>query len=274
MRICRLCESTIPTDGALINGSVYHRRCYDQLLHMLSQRSSEMSVLIHEKNKSLGFIGSLTIAFSKNRRQEDDNRRRSLSAQISQTKQEIQNLRISLRQIHDVWPIYPPDWKDRQLLVRQRDFNCCVNCGAWRDLHIHHIRAISEGGTHHVDNLVLLCNACHSEAHGGRQFQIDRDIGHDETTVIQNKVALINTALTKRQDIQIRYRKADGSITNRQVTPRDLRKLTTLELQKLRGSNFYKVNKEGRLCLFGYCHLRQADRVFAIDRILRINLTT
>lgn len=30
---------------------------------------------------------------------------------------------------------------------------------------VHHIRPLSEGGTHQTDNLMALCNACHNEVH-------------------------------------------------------------------------------------------------------------
>ncbi len=64
---------------------------------------------------------------------------------------------------------YPPDWKERRKKVLRRDNNQCTQCG-WsplsakrrtRQLHVHHITAISDGGTNELTNLVTLCHICH-----------------------------------------------------------------------------------------------------------------
>jgi len=76
----------------------------------------------------------------------------------------------------------------------------------------------------------------------------------------------IRSAIATGSDVVIQYEKEDGTTTSRTVTPREMRKLSILELQDLVGDDV-KIRKEGRLCMFGYCHLRRADRVFAVDRI-------
>ena len=38
----------------------------------------------------------------------------------------------------------------------------CEHCGTDKQLEVHHIVPLSEGGTNDLDNLVTLCKACHS----------------------------------------------------------------------------------------------------------------
>ncbi len=60
------------------------------------------------------------------------------------------------------------DWKLRKLVL-QRD-RCCQKCcrgpervGGTEGLHVHHIHALMDGGTDDLENLILLCWACHRE---------------------------------------------------------------------------------------------------------------
>jgi len=41
----------------------------------------------------------------------------------------------------------------------------CSNCGNHRDLHIHHVHPVKDGGTPEIDNLVPLCKDCHDIEH-------------------------------------------------------------------------------------------------------------
>ena len=56
-------------------------------------------------------------------------------------------------------------------LVRERDGNRCVFCGAEETkncrLQLHHLKYRSKGGTNSPDNLVLVCPNCHKCIHGG-----------------------------------------------------------------------------------------------------------
>jgi 5-methylcytosine-specific restriction endonuclease McrA len=63
---------------------------------------------------------------------------------------------------------YPPDWSDRCAMVKSRDRYKCTACSypadfrrKTRELHVHHIIPISEGGTNDLDNLITLCHICH-----------------------------------------------------------------------------------------------------------------
>lgn len=53
--------------------------------------------------------------------------------------------------------------------VLERDNNKCTKCGSAETLQIHHVERFSKGGSHDVDNLVVLCVSCHAEEHKGEQ---------------------------------------------------------------------------------------------------------
>lgn len=62
-------------------------------------------------------------------------------------------------------------WDAAKEQVRQRDEYRCQNCdregseSEIDDLQVHHIRAVEDGGTNDLDNLVLVCNSCHWQIH-------------------------------------------------------------------------------------------------------------
>ncbi len=66
--------------------------------------------------------------------------------------------------IFNHWPGYPPFWKYLRSVVISRDYNRCqvTGCPSRLELHVHHMRPVSEGGTHSPDNLVSLCDFHHA----------------------------------------------------------------------------------------------------------------
>ncbi len=56
---------------------------------------------------------------------------------------------------------YPPDWSERKALCLKRDGHRCCICFSKERLHIHHVKPISFGGTHTLQNLITLCSWCH-----------------------------------------------------------------------------------------------------------------
>lgn len=66
---------------------------------------------------------------------------------------------------------YPDDWYSRKKRVKKRDNWECQSCGekggprGTVQLHVHHIVPKSEGGSHELSNLELLCDQCHAEIH-------------------------------------------------------------------------------------------------------------
>lgn len=273
MANCCICASAAPTDGNLIDGSVFHRHCYEQLNEKLSDLSRLEMTLLAERQRPVTFGKRVALLFSEASRQTDIRHRREITVRIQQIQAALQSTKATLVQIHDVWPGYPPDWNQRREYIRDRDDYCCAECGVVDRLQLHHRRPIRQGGTHRLENLVLLCASCHSEAHGGKEFKYrgPQDVNDDLPNAFEKKLALINKAIAEKKDVHFRYKKRDGTITERSVTPRELRKLSIEEIQFLIGDKV-PIKKEGRLCLFGYCHLRRDKRTFAIDRIYKLRL--
>lgn len=44
-----------------------------------------------------------------------------------------------------------------------RDGKCCIQCGTTENINIHHIKPITKGGTHELNNLMFLCFKHHME---------------------------------------------------------------------------------------------------------------
>lgn len=54
-------------------------------------------------------------------------------------------------------------WDVVRRWVLDRDSHACRQCGAsYRLLHVHHVRPVSRGGSHHTWNLKTLCPGCHA----------------------------------------------------------------------------------------------------------------
>jgi len=66
--------------------------------------------------------------------------------------------------IFNHWPGYPPFWKYLRAVVLNRDSNRCqvTGCPSRLELHVHHMIAVSNGGTHSPDNLISLCDFHHA----------------------------------------------------------------------------------------------------------------
>lgn len=70
------------------------------------------------------------------------------------------------------WPGYPPFWGYlREVVLAKDHWRCQVSgCPSRLELHIHHIKPISEGGEHSPANLVTLCDFHHA---------LEPDKGHE-----------------------------------------------------------------------------------------------
>lgn len=67
---------------------------------------------------------------------------------------------------HDMKSPYPDDWDQiRRYVYRQANYTCyyCKKIGIKVNAH-HHI-PLSKGGTNNLDNLVCICDECHSILH-------------------------------------------------------------------------------------------------------------
>jgi hypothetical protein len=60
--------------------------------------------------------------------------------------------------------------------ILDRDDNMCRNCGETKELEVHHIIPVNQGGTKDDDNLCTLCEACHKDmAHGQTMADVSYD---------------------------------------------------------------------------------------------------
>jgi len=59
--------------------------------------------------------------------------------------------------------LYPLYWNKLRFKVFERDRYICQRCGRYCKgmADCHHIRPISRGGPHTMDNLITLCHSCH-----------------------------------------------------------------------------------------------------------------
>jgi len=58
--------------------------------------------------------------------------------------------------------------KELYLEVIERD-KCCIMCGSYNWLQVHHVKYRSQGGKHELDNLVLLCKEHHDLVHSNKR---------------------------------------------------------------------------------------------------------
>jgi 5-methylcytosine-specific restriction endonuclease McrA len=59
-------------------------------------------------------------------------------------------------------------WRVARTEARQRDGQRCRQCGSSKELAVHHVRPISEGGERYaLSNLITLCRRCHQAQHRG-----------------------------------------------------------------------------------------------------------
>ena len=57
-------------------------------------------------------------------------------------------------------------WLEIRSQILLRDHFRCQECGFYKHLEVHHIVPKSKGGTDDPENLVTLCQRCHSKKHG------------------------------------------------------------------------------------------------------------
>lgn len=169
-----------------------------------------------------------------------------LTSLISQTKSELTS-------IYDFFLSYPPDWDERRKALISIEGNYCSKCGRQTDLHVHHKKPLSEGGSNKVSNLELLCEECHLNEHGGRDSF--GEFTHNETA-FSKRVANIRYAIENGKRIRFGYRKpTDEGFKKRTVHPALLIDVP------------HHHDSESTLCVRGYCELRRAERTFALKRM-------
>jgi predicted DNA-binding transcriptional regulator YafY len=113
-------------------------------------------------------------------------------------------------------------------------------------LHVHHQIPIARGGNHKLENLIVLCEKCHSLAHGGCKFDYANNITESP---FEKKIVILRDAIASIHMIRFSYTQRDGRESVRTILP----------------NKFEHI--ESSLCINGYCYLRSEARTFAIKRM-------
>jgi hypothetical protein len=259
---CFICSKSCTENNNLQNGYRYHNQCLKSLIstetkfiseiNSLKKQINSLSIKINEliENRTLWqkIRGITPLGLDK------------LSQTIKQLYTKLNELerlneielnrrKTRLTELYDYWLYYPPDWDDR----RRKLLNITPYCNDCKrgypqvdSLHIHHIVPISNGGTHKLANLVVLCQPCHQDRHSFSFNSTVNSTNHDD------KVSLINDAISKKQYLSFKYKVYEGNYDNHIISPISLK------------------HQNGKLTLIGDCHITQTNRSFQIKYIYKL----
>lgn len=161
--------------------------------------------------------------------------------------------KAELTAIYDHFLSYPPDFEERKQRVAVRDGECCSKCSCEEGLHLHHIQPLSKGGNNKLDNLTLLCEACHSKAHNNRPVT---ESFKTTGTAYEKRVDALRRAIREGRRVRFGYKKPqDKGHKTRTIMPKEM---FTLDHERDAGAT---------LCVRGFCETRQEDRTFSIKRM-------
>lgn len=262
MPFCKICNKAISNGIHLSDGGIIHESCLNSIqdkgkeieseIYMQQEKINRLRSAI-KKRESLGF--KIMSIFLKPAVDTLDIERKitAIEKNIAQLSNKLVSLRDKITPIYDYFLTYPPDWEERKNQVIKRDGEQCSKCGSRGHLHLHHIKPLSKGGSNKIENLILLCENCHSKEHGGRDFL--GEFSNSETA-FSKRAANISYAIENGKRIKFGYKKySEKSYTQRTVQPYEL---INVEHQRDNGLT---------LCVRGYCELRKAERTFALKRM-------
>lgn len=257
---CPVCSSAAYDGCSLSNGEVVHEKCLQRLTAAIADADSTLSLerkrVVDLRAQLAGqdtYIGKVARFFGGGADPEDlRSRVATAEARLGAAEIASKAAKVKATSVFDIMLAYPPDWSLRSVAVVERD-EVCTNCGSRKILQAHHVVPLSRGGTNRLSNLKLLCERCHQRAHSGKAFS------RGTSTVplaIADRVQLLKNAIASECDVEFMYRKpTDTSHKKRHITPHAL-----IEIDHEQGD-------ERTLCLKGYCHMRRAERYFALKRM-------
>ena len=259
---CPICQEYSFTGVHLSNGTTVHESCLNELRskeknleERIEAERNELRDIRKRISKQKGLPSRLkSILIGPQISTEQLSRSRSIiESRISDLSSQLDRVRGELRSIYDYFLTYPPDWGERRRLLIHSAGKRCSVCRTTSRLHVHHVIPLSRGGSHKLENLELLCETCHSGAHGGRDFSGEFT---DDQTAFSKRVADISEAINYGNRIRFNYKKpTDSDFIKRTVHPREL-----INIDHRRGSG-------STLCVRGYCELREDDRTFDLKRM-------
>lgn len=267
MTTCKLCREAVSNGIYLSNGEMIHESCLNsiqvqeqEIRNEIITQQDKLNRLRSEIERREGLVFKIASIFAKPDvdTAEIEKSIPIIDSKINQLFSDLMSLQDRVAPIYDYFLTYPPDWEKRRDEVAKRDGDECSECSSWRQLHLHHIKPLSKGGSNKISNLKLLCEECHSKKHGGRVFS--GDFSNSETA-FSKRVANIHYAINNDKRIKFGYKKPkDKRHKQRTVIPTEL-----VNVDHIRNSG-------STLCVRGYCELRKAERVFALKRMRGIKV--
>lgn len=251
----------------LLNNEYVHTNCLERIKSNKTDLDFEIDhslkrifVIQNELSDLNSFINRLKYIFDNSIKERILSFTTTLNdLQEKQSKQKLQRESIlsdykqKLYYIYSFWLERPPDWAQRRSEALATN-GYCVNCGEFEQvLHVHHKRPISKGGDHTPSNLVVLCENCHSEEHGGIDFDKIEKLSTTESAFAK-KYRQLREAIESHRQVKFKYYKYSGEMSIRTISP----------------ESFKKLGKS--LCVEGFCFLRESNRVFNISRINNLTL--
>lgn len=246
---CRICGVEGGPISNLCDGSVYHHACYESLRDKATELASTQSAIEAELDElaASGAVNGILLWLSRLLgRPRSVEEPQELRARLTEVKRERLNCAAQIREIHDYWLDYPPDWDDRRTLMLSR-YGFCHKCGANLRLQVHHRVPISAGGSHHLSNLECLCLPCHEHAHGNKQ--IGDGAPHKRAIAFGTRIQILREAIDCGGLVAFEYRNRERRRSYRTIAPQE----------------FIRVGSS--LCVAGNCHLRKTRRTFALKRM-------
>lgn len=245
MPFCTVCKqfADYEYDIALSNGNHLHSSCLTKL--QLRKDEIEVTLRRHSTQLILSIFTQSEVADGDVKSEEDA---RSLSSELSK-------LIDSLTSIYDFFPSWPPDWHERKRYLIQQNGSICFSCDEESDVFLIHEIPLSEYGTNELDNLELICMPCYESMYGKSDVFGDFTLNPSQSE-FSEQVAEIQSAMKNNYRIRFEYKKPKVKTwMTRVIVPERL-------------LNIPNSRESGQtLCVEGFCELRQANRVFALERM-------
>lgn len=200
---CIICDRVCSDRNWLTNGYTYHRHCYSDLLNRITEvdrRISSVRVEIANAKSEIRRAGTVLYAISSF----FTGHKIDLSAlgkellildqRLEQLESRRHALNTRLTEMYDYWHHYPPDWNNRKSKALSETRKCAnFRCRSiFRKLQVHHITPFSVGGDHTPANLMVLCEKCHAEVHGRKEFSsLPLDVAYDPRNRTKEPVRLL-----------------------------------------------------------------------------------
>ena len=249
---CSVCRAytDYEYDMELSDGRFLHESC----LLKLQIRKDELESILRTQGARL--ILSLFVPFKPEEAEVlSETKRESLTTELDKVTSELTS-------IYDHFKGYPPDWEQRKQQLIQQDGAICSECSNEGKLYLVHKYSLFEDGTNELDNLQLICSACHVKAHGEANTSGTFKLKPSQVEFAE-QVTEIQGAIDSDRKIRFDYKKPSvKNYKTRVVIPERL-------------FNIPNSRESGEtLCVEGFCELRQATRVFALERMRDLTVIT